>query len=50
MNGDITYCIAKCENKKHCFRNPENRPFKNLPYSIANFSESCKEYKVSKNK
>ena len=45
MNGDITYCAANCKNKSTCKRNPENRPFKDLPYSIADFSELCEKYK-----
>lgn len=45
MNGDITYCAADCKNKINCKRNPEKRPFKDIPYSVADFSDTCDKYK-----
>ncbi|MBQ6632285.1 MAG: hypothetical protein IJH55_09390 [Romboutsia sp.] len=48
MNGDITYCVANCSNKTKCFRNPENRPFKDMPYSISDFSDICNKFEEPK--
>lgn len=45
MNGDITYCAADCKNKINCKRNPEKRPFKDMPYWVADFSDTCNRYK-----
>ena len=44
MNGDKTYCQANCKNKDNCRRNPENRPFKDMPYWVADFSNDCSKY------
>lgn len=50
MNGDKTYCQANCKNKDKCKKNPENRPFKDMPYWAADFSSSCSKYEESKDK
>ena len=44
MNGDITYCVADCKNKRSCDRNPSKRPFKDEPFSMADFSRTCTGY------
>ena len=44
MNGDITYCVAECKNKKKCRHNPDNRPYKDMDYWVTDYSGRCEEY------
>ena len=46
---DITFCQSSdCANKETCFRNPDRRRDKKGPYSVADFSKSCKDYKAAR--
>ena len=44
MSEDMTYCIADCNNKGTCYRNPKRIREHNIPHSYADFSKVCMGY------